>query len=50
MDKLINKTVEIAIEKGLIEVKNKLIVDVTHINAMFHHISPREELIKQATS
>ena len=48
MDKLINKTVEIAIEKGLIEVKNKLIVDATHTNAMFHHISPREELIKQA--
>ena len=48
MDKLINKTVEIAIEKGLIEVKNKLIVDSTHTNAMFHHISPREELIKQA--
>ena len=49
MDKLINKTVEIAIEKDLIEVKNKLIVDATHTNAMFHHISPREELIKQAT-
>ena len=48
MDKLINKTVEIAIEKGLIEVKNKLIVDSTHTNAMFHHISPREELIRQA--
>ena len=48
MDKLINKTVEIALEKGLIEVKNKLIVDSTHTNAMFHHISPREELIKQA--
>ena len=48
MDKLINKTVEIALEKGLIEVKNKLIVDSTHTNAMFHHISPREELIRQA--
>ena len=48
MDKLINKTVEIAIEKGLIEVKNKLIVDATHTNALFHHISPREELIKQS--
>ena len=48
MDKLINKTVEIALEKGLIEVKNKIIVDSTHTNAMFHHISPREELIKQA--
>ena len=48
MDKLINKTVEIALEKGLIEVKNKIIVDSTHTNAMFHHISPREELIRQA--
>ena len=48
MDKLISKTVEIAIEKGLIEVKNKLIVDSTHTNAMYSHISPREELIRQA--
>lgn len=40
MDKLINKTVEIALEKGLIEVKNKIIVDATHTNAMFHHITP----------
>ena len=48
MDKLINKTVEIALEKGLIEAKNKIIVDSTHTNAMFHHISPREELIRQA--
>lgn len=29
MDKLINKIVEIALEKGLIEVKNKIIVDLT---------------------
>ena len=48
MNKLINKTVEIALEKGLIEVKNKIIVDSTHMNAMYHHISPREELIRQA--
>ena len=48
MDKLIAKTVELAIEKGLIEVKNKIIVDSTHTNAMFSHISPREELIRQA--
>lgn len=48
MDILIKKTVEIALEKGLIEAKNKIIVDSTHTNAMFHHISPREELIKQA--
>ncbi len=48
MDKLIEKTVQLALEKGLIEVKNKLIVDSTHTNAMFSHISPREELIRQA--
>ena len=48
MDKLISKTVEIALEKGLIEIKNKIIVDATHTNAMFQHISPREELIRQA--
>ena len=48
MDKLIEKTVELALEKGLIEVKNKIILDSTHTNAMFSHISPREELIRQA--
>ena len=48
MDKLINKTVEIALEKGLIEIKNKIIVDSTHPNTMLRHISPREELIRQA--
>jgi IS5 family transposase len=48
MDKLIEKTVELALEKGLIEVKNKIIVDSTHTYAMFSHISPREQLIKQA--
>lgn len=48
MDKLIEKTVELALEKGLIEIKNKIIVDSTHTNAMFSHISPREELIRQA--
>ena len=48
MDKLITKTVEIALEEGVIEVKNKIIQDSTHTNAMFQHILPREELIKQA--
>ena len=50
MDKLIQKTVELALEKGLIEVKSKIIVDSTHTNAMYSHISPREELIRQAKS
>ena len=48
MDKLIEKTVEIALEEGVIEVKNKIIQDSTHTNAMYQHISPREQLIKQA--
>ncbi|MGN1275602.1 MAG: IS1182 family transposase [Floccifex sp.] len=48
MDKLIEETVKLAIEEGLIEVKNKIIVDATHTNAMYSHISPREELIRQA--
>jgi len=48
MDKLIAMTVKIAIKEGVIEVKNKLIQDSTHTNARFQHISPREELIRQA--
>lgn len=48
MDKLIAKTVEIAIKEGIITSKNKLIQDSTHTSAMYQHISPREELIKQA--
>lgn len=48
MDKLIAKTVEIALKEGVIEVKNKIIQDSTHTNAMYQHISAREELIKQA--
>lgn len=48
IDLMISKTVEIALEKGLIQAKNKLIQDSTHSNAMFQHISPREELIKRA--
>ena len=48
MDKLINKTVSLALEKGLIEIKNKIITDSTHTNAMVNSLSPREELIRQA--
>ena len=48
MDKLIAKTVEIALSEGVIEAKNKIIQDSTHTNAMYQHISPREELIRQA--
>ena len=48
MDVLINKTVEIALEQGVIEVKNKIIVDSVHTNALYNKISPREELKRQA--
>ena len=48
LDKLIAKTVKLALDEGLIEVKNKIIGDSTHTNARFQHISPREELIRQA--
>lgn len=48
LDLLINKTVEIAISKGIIKIKNVVIQDSTHSNAMFQHISPREALINQA--
>lgn len=48
LDLMISKTVEIALAKGVISVKNKLIQDSTHTNTMFQHISPREELIKRA--
>lgn len=48
LDLLISKTVEIALEAGIMDVKSKLIMDSTHTNAMFQHISPREELIKRA--
>lgn len=47
LDLLLSKTVEIALQKGVIEARNKLIQDSTHSNAMFQHISPREELIKR---
>lgn len=48
LDKLIKKTVQIAIEKGVIKAKNKMIVDSTHSLSMFSHISPREKLIQLA--
>lgn len=48
LDMMIQKTVEIALEKGIIEVQNKLIQDSTHSNAMFQHVSPREELATRA--
>lgn len=48
LDLLISKTVEIALGSGVLNAKAQLIMDSTHTNAMFQHISPREELIKRA--
>lgn len=48
MDKLISKTVELAITKGIIKKRNIGIVDSTHTLAMYGSVSPREKLIKVA--
>jgi len=43
LDMLINKTVTIALEKGIIKTKS-IIVDATHTNARYNQKSPREIL------
>lgn len=43
LDMLINKTVEIALEKGIIKLKS-IIVDVTHTSVRYNKKSPREVL------
>lgn len=43
LEMLINKTVEIAIEKGIIK-SNSIIVDATHTSARYNQKSPREIL------
>lgn len=43
IDKLINKTVSIALEKGIIKTKS-IIVDATHTKARYNQKSPREIL------
>lgn len=48
MNQLIGKTVELAIEKGIIQSKIKIAVDSTHTHAMFSHISPRQALINES--
>jgi transposase len=45
LDLLINKTVEIALEKGIIKSKS-IIVDSTHTNARYNQKSPREHLVE----
>lgn len=48
MNQLISKTIEIALDKGIISSKVKIAVDSTHTNARYSHISPRQELINEA--
>ena len=48
LDMLIAKTVEIAIEKGIIQKKNTIIVDSTHTNSKYNLLSPRQALINEA--
>ncbi len=48
MNQLIHKTIEVALEKGIISSKVKITVDSTHTNARFSHVSPRQELINES--
>lgn len=45
LDLLIGKTVKLAIEKGIIKERNKIIVDSTHTVSRYGQISPRQALI-----
>lgn len=47
LDDLIKRPVDLALEKGVMSAKNVIIVDSTHSNSRFRHISPREELLKR---
>lgn len=47
LDMLINKTVEIAIEKGIIKSKS-IIVDATHTKARYNQKSPKEILMNRS--
>lgn len=48
LDKLLKKTVELAIEEGVLGEKVKIILDSSHTLARYGKLSPREELIRQA--
>lgn len=48
LDKLIGKTVEIAMEKGIIKKKTAIIVDSTHTNSRYNILSPRQALINES--
>ena len=47
LDMLIGKTVEIALEKGIIKSKS-IIVDATHTKARYNQKSPREILLDRS--
>lgn len=47
LDLLINKTVSIAIEKGILKSKS-IIVDSTHTKARYNQLSPRAVLVEQS--
>ena len=48
LDKLIKKTIELAMKEGVLGEKVKIILDSTHTLARYGKLSPREELIRQA--
>ena len=48
LDMLIEKTVEIAIDKGIIKKKNSIIVDSTHTRSKYNILSPRQALINES--
>lgn len=48
MNQLIQKIIEVALEKGIISSKVKITIDSTHTNARFSHVSPRQELINES--
>jgi hypothetical protein len=47
LDLLINKTVEIALEKEIIKSKS-IIVDATHTKARYNHLKPKEVLMERS--
>lgn len=50
LDDLIKRSVDLALEKGVMSAENVIIVDSTHSNSRFRHISPREELLKRCNA
>jgi len=48
LDLMITKTVELAINAGIINTKSKIILDSTHSNSLFHNVSQKDEILKRA--